>query len=459
MDISRAKQHPWWCLRLEIVLCISLCLLSALHYAYPDYQHALKQLYFAPIIISALMLGWRRTSAFTVVGVCLVLCLEETLHEKMSASKTIDLIIWASILGTTSALIGYISSRSRTELTELVNQQKQLALTDSLTNVANRRAFEIEMKKLLALCERQTQRLSLLVVDIDHFKKFNDTFGHEAGDHVLEMVAASMNNLLRESDMVSRYGGEEFVITLPGTALENAQMVAERMRESVAKLQFQMPKIMPQVTVSIGVAEYEPGDCTDSLFRRADAAMYVAKNSGRNRVFVKSNAKTSEYTSSCPFQMLFSDSDSRIETVSPLSGLLHASIFHEELSRRIYETNRYSVPLSILRLQFNFRGEQEAEFIDTVKAMADTLRFFLRKSDVACLYSSDEFFVMMPYTDQERANSVAQRLGEALRIERSVELSIRARTVRAGDGIDESLALLRGTDVPGANVESVLVEA
>jgi diguanylate cyclase (GGDEF)-like protein len=158
----------------------------------------------------------------------------------------------------------------------------QIASTDALTGVKNRRRFAEDMEHHTALMARHGQPLSLMMIDVDRFKAYNDDFGHPAGDDALRRLAATFRLELRESDVLSRYGGEEFAVLLPGTDAEAAREVGERLRSVVAA----MPMPRRPVTVSIGIATAEPGLAFDPavLVAEADSALYRAKRSGRDRV-------------------------------------------------------------------------------------------------------------------------------------------------------------------------------
>ncbi len=161
------------------------------------------------------------------------------------------------------------------------------ATTDSLTKVSNRRAFDMEIENQISTSKMDSKPLSLLMLDIDHFKQFNDRFGHMIGDKVLRFVATLLKKNVKGSDSVSRFGGEEFAILLPETDYDGAMAVAENIRERLAKqtLSDSAEKIqLGTITISIGVACYQYGENAEELIRRADACMYEAKKQGRNRV-------------------------------------------------------------------------------------------------------------------------------------------------------------------------------
>lgn len=183
--------------------------------------------------------------------------------------------------------------RERTEELELMNDQLQHAsVTDSLTQVKNRHYFDKKLPAEYRRAFREKAWLSLLIIDIDHFKKFNDQHGHQAGDKVLQEVASAIQDVVqRPSDAVSRYGGEEFIVLLPNTPKEGAALVAERIRKTVQGLNFQWQQENLSVTISIGLAScipaYYEGEST--LFKQADDYLYVAKDNGRNQVVHQDN--------------------------------------------------------------------------------------------------------------------------------------------------------------------------
>ena len=180
------------------------------------------------------------------------------------------------------------AERINAELREVVEHLEQLASTDRLTNAWNRRRFEEAVEGEIHRFQRYGHPLSLMLMDIDHFKKINDVYGHLEGDRVLKQVADRVFATIRKSDSLTRWGGEEFIVLMPNTSLSFASILAERIRNHLAALPF---GIVGTVTVSIGVAEFQPNSSREEWLDRADRAMYTAKREGRNRVEVDSSAE------------------------------------------------------------------------------------------------------------------------------------------------------------------------
>jgi diguanylate cyclase len=179
------------------------------------------------------------------------------------------------------------TSRELDSIRESLSRAEQRANTDTLTGLPNRRAFDDFLRTGQVAAMETGAPLSLLLIDIDHFKQFNDRFGHAVGDQVLRLMAGALRERVREQDLPARYGGEELIAVLPGADLAVCEAVAERIRRSVAECQISRRstgELLPNITVSIGVAQFRPGESAAQLVERCDAALYLAKRIGRNRV-------------------------------------------------------------------------------------------------------------------------------------------------------------------------------
>lgn len=180
-----------------------------------------------------------------------------------------------------------------TERLEARHKLEQMAITDGLTRLYNHRYFQLRLKEEIARAQRYGLPVGLLMIDIDHFKRVNDLHGHSAGSAVLTAIAELMRQKVRESEIVARYGGEEFSVILPLTAAREAAVAAKRLREAVATHRFEIAEdVFLRLTISVGVAAYpEHGKTPEELVSQADAALYAAKEAGRNRVCLAGQAE------------------------------------------------------------------------------------------------------------------------------------------------------------------------
>lgn len=179
------------------------------------------------------------------------------------------------------------STGAMNELKKDMERVRQEAMTDGLTGLANRKAFDEQIQSLLNENAENGKGFTLLLVDIDHFKSFNDNFGHQVGDQVLRLVARTLTDGIKGKDMATRYGGEEFTILLPDTNLDAGIAVADSLRKALANKEIvnrSNGELLGRITMSVGVAQYYSGEKMDELIERADAALYTAKHNGRNQV-------------------------------------------------------------------------------------------------------------------------------------------------------------------------------
>lgn len=176
--------------------------------------------------------------------------------------------------------------KSDEDVRKQLEAEKQRALTDALTGLPNREAYNERSYQEMLRWQRYQHPLTMAVIDIDFFKKINDNYGHQTGDKVLKIVSSAVAKRLREVDFMARFGGEEFVILLPETGADNALLMLNRIREGLAKAPFRYKDQKISITVSIGIAEFKEGDTTETIFEKADQALYKAKETGRNKCIV-----------------------------------------------------------------------------------------------------------------------------------------------------------------------------
>jgi len=190
--------------------------------------------------------------------------------------------------------VHYRLARTIRELESSKKALAEQALTDSLTRLKNRRAFFENGARALSMAQRYVSDLSVILLDIDHFKKINDSYGHQVGDEALIIVANILTELTRTVDTVARIGGEEFAILLPDTNRLGTAVLAERIRKAIEREQFIVTDKIVQITTSIGIASLgvDPAQSIDQLLAVADNRLYMAKESGRNRICVNDEGRT-----------------------------------------------------------------------------------------------------------------------------------------------------------------------
>ncbi len=300
----------------------------------------------------------------------------------------------------------------------------ELAIRDELTGSHNRR-------HLIELIEHEKDRTArlgslfcLCLLDIDFFKRINDTYGHSAGDTVLREFAATVQRQIRDSDSFGRYGGEEFLLMLPETSLSEAITLTERVRLSIEKLSFPDISLDLGVTVSSGVAEFRAGESIAQTVARADEALYLAKSSGRNRIVcygqqVEAKESAPEFaprslpslTQTIPALRVF-----EAPQADPLTGLLNRRMLRDRLSHAMERAVRNGRMVSLMLLNVNkFKEFNDAlgyEAGDSILVRtADKVRSCLRESDTIARWGGDEFVVILEDIAQEvDAQQVAEKI-------------------------------------------------
>lgn len=231
--------------------------------------------------------------------------LESSLDEIRSAGSAEEL---GNVVGILAKETGEMLERSRNleerlksttseieALRRSLEEVRREAMTDALTGIANRKYFDIHLRTSVLHAMENGTPLSLMLVDIDHFKKFNDNYGHQTGDDVLRLVAHTLASNTKGRDTAARYGGEEFAVILPDTVLETSRILAEKIRTSISTKRFrkkQTGEELNTITISLGIAQYRPGEALVDFIQRADDALYHAKRTGRNKVILESDMAT-----------------------------------------------------------------------------------------------------------------------------------------------------------------------
>ncbi len=315
---------------------------------------------------------------------------------------------------------------------EEIREQHSEARTDALTMLANRRAFDDELEKNITGFHQNQRPFSLLIFDVDHFKKFNDTHGHQAGDEVLRSVGKTMKQVVQSSDTSCRYGGEEFALVMPSTSIDQARAVAERVRKAIEEMDVPFEGKTLHVTASMGVAEVASGEDASKLIRRSDEAVYVAKKAGRNcgywhneqeclpldvhRKEPASKEKTPRSKSANSFDTIPS-SNANME--GSLQDLPDCSVFLDELKRRISESHRFGAALTVMHICVKDYKSLTSEYGEAVgrlllDSVAQFVRGTLRDMDLLGKLELGEFVVMLPGSSEAESLLVGKRMQMAI---------------------------------------------
>jgi len=331
------------------------------------------------------------------------------------------------------------------------------ARTDALTLLSNRRAFDDELARRTAESVRHGRTYSLIMADVDHFKKFNDTYGHQAGDEILRAIAKLLRRKMREMDIVARYGGEEFAVILPGTNLDEACKAALRACEAIEKSRLYHEGQEFHVTASFGVTEAPGNGDSTAIVGQADRALYAAKEGGRNCVFLCDDKDVRRVLANRPPPVLPAvlprsapTTVEQAETGKPeavpdatagkpkpdLSGDIDASAipelpsrtaFCQQIRNRTAEWKRGGPLFSVLLLEVNHYGENGGKPAQRMREIATrlTIQFLIatiREMDVMGHYAPGCFGLLLPTAGLPDAIRIAERLRESfLRFKRPAD--------------------------------------
>ena len=256
-------------------------------------------------VLAIVLLGLPFTFITNVIG-SIAVAIAPVLYGDMVADDFPNLRFAISVWPAFATGIFFHWGANRLILDNLQSQAfiETMSLTDPLTGLLNRRALEIAFERARAMIARNGGQVCLLMLDIDHFKRINDTYGHPAGDEVLKTLAGLLGSNLRPTDEKARIGGEEFVCLLPNASLQDAITLGERLRLSVKETAFRIPAsggtVTEHITISLGATYWQSPESLDDAIGRADEAMYEAKGSGRNRLVTRSPQPQADNTPTAP---------------------------------------------------------------------------------------------------------------------------------------------------------------
>jgi diguanylate cyclase len=362
----------------------------------------------------------------------------EEINEELVSAKTPESDAVVTVVTRLINTNRQMQEQLATAREKLREQAKQMecsaaeARTDALTGLANRRALDQEMACQFEAFQRYGRRMALVMVDVDHFKRFNDTYGHQVGDRVLCGLAGDLLRQAMPNDLVSRYGGEEFALVLPGTSLETARARAEKLREAVEAARYRDGGAELRVTISIGVAALAAGDDDPAgLIRRADAALYASKQNGRNRVSWHDGRQVQDRTPQTPPlppepQIAEAKPQPSKEPQPPAEesaghghDLCNRAAFCKLAQRRLDECRQAGRPVSVLLLRVDGFSEILAAYGQPASSLATRITVQLlgasfQGMDAAGQFEAGTFAALLPGMGTAQAVALGERLRLAI---------------------------------------------
>lgn len=412
---------------LEPLLIATVCGVSALMWCYSVDTPVLLHLFYVPVVLTGSLLGLYRARVMALLCILtsLIIFVPSLQAESNSDIPLMTLavfLLWASTLVLIAVIVGNLSDGWRSAMARLTEAHKKDVLTDALTGVANRRAYEFELSRRIADWNRHEKSVSLVLLDIDYFKKFNDRYGHQAGDAVLRAVADVLKQTVRETDLVARYGGEEFALVLSDTTVDETKEIAERVRGLIESARFPFNGLILRLTISVGFAQIRPGEDCTAFIQRADAALYSSKEAGRNCVHFHDGSTCQQFGQGIATELTTSFRDKQAVSTSAdpytdeATGLPSQKVFLEELRRRTAERNRYGTMLSLAIVEFvedldesTSDAHARKSLLATISKLASSV---LRDTDLISRYDSNSLGILLPATDLDKALVPLRRLRE-----------------------------------------------
>jgi diguanylate cyclase len=338
------------------------------------------------------------------------------------------------------------------------------ARTDALTMLPNRRAFDDEMARLVREFQQGAGQFSVAMIDIDHFKRVNDDFGHQAGDAILRGVAQTLQTSLGGKGTVARFGGEEFAILLPRQALAEAEAVAERLRQAIAESEFQHDKAALKVTVSVGLTEAIGGDDGAKILERADSALYASKNAARNC----SHRHNGRSVEAVPKPTASPTPPSPQVPPATPGGLTSVGQFRIELSRRLEAWRRGGRRPTVVLVQIDHQERLVAEYGEpayrfALHATQRLLQAAIRPTDPVAPYAEATFVMLLPGIGTSTGLTLVERLrkaisqctapisGQHVRFSVSVGMAEADRGEAVESLLERAVAALEAAAQPGGN--------
>jgi diguanylate cyclase len=341
------------------------------------------------------------------------------------------------------------SAESRLESqARLIEAHVNEARTDALTGINNRRAFDEEMQRCLAALRLEQRPACVMMVDVDFFKKFNDTHGHKAGDEVLRHVASSLKQAAGDRGIVCRYGGEEFAVIFPNLSAAHAVPIAERCRVAIGAQSIPYDGKTLTVNASAGLAEFNPSDTLETVLERADEALYASKRAGRNCGHRHDGTCFQPFASTAaPVAKLPTAKAPPPPATMPLdiaTGLSTRDALREDLQRRLACLERDATPLSLLIVHIDrLRVWREIDGNEgqalALRTVCNAMRAVLREMDHPARFEEESFAIAVHGANLEVAVEVARRIQDNLRSARPL-LGGQPTPITLSIGVCEAIA-------------------
>lgn len=342
------------------------------------------------------------------------------------------------------------------EQSQLLRSHRVEARTDALTGLPNRRVFDEEIERLFEEKRNTRRASSLIMIDIDHFKEFNDVHGHQAGDLCLKKVGEEIRQTVRGiGGIVMRYGGEEFAVLLPGTEMFDAKVAAQRLIRNIERLIVDFDQKELSVTASLGVAEIGRDSEAAEWLGRADRALYAAKRDGRNRGCWHDGQACHE--------IIRRNADPVVEIDQKKATIARRQAFNHDVNRRLALFHRKRQPLALIIASIdlidNKPVDEHSDFVAIQHAVMQVFGAVLRDMDHICQLADNQFGALLPAADGQEAAAVAERARDAIsRIELKtptdvIRISISCGVAQALEG-DEAEHMLSRSELALAHAQS-----